>query len=394
MSSSNEVRIAYIKESVYAETPVAGNFSTARFTSESVSATPETTESAQIRTDRLSSGQVLTGLTVGGGLEVEFAKASDIDDLFEGAMMSTWATTAPVVEDFDIDVTAKTLTRGAGDWNGEVALGQLVTLAGFAAVNNVPVMITEIVSATVVKFIGEDTMVTEVGSGTSFTVNDEVGIGTTRNSYSVEKKFNDLTNKGIVYKGAYVDGFQLTAAYGDIVKGSFNFAAATYTPVDAAVDFITNARAVDAPATSTSLNGSVDMAFLASSDSGTFEGVNFCIQSIDITLANNLQAQNCIGKVGPDNYTLGQASVSISMSAYLSDDSWGLLAKKLSQESFSLGFILKNSGGHYGFFMPAIQVSFDDPSSGGQNTDIILSMQGVAKVGDSSEKSLYIYKSA
>jgi hypothetical protein len=395
MSSSNEVRVAYIEESVYGETPGAGNFKSARFTSESLSATPETVESAQIRVDRLSSGQVLAGLTLGGDLSVEFAKASDVDDFFEGAMFDTWSSSAPVSVDLSIDTVAKTIDRAAGDFNLDTRVGQIINLTGFSnSVNNDSIMVMEIVDADTIRYIGPDTLVSEVGVGTSFQVADELEIGTTRKSYSIEKKFNDLTTKGLNYTGAYVDGFTLNATYGEIVNGSFSFAMANYSVADQASELITDGRTVDSAPTSVSLNGSVDLAFLASSDGTQFEGVSFCVQSLEITLANNLQAQNCIGKIGPDNYSLGTAQVNVSLSAYLSDDSWNLLNKKLTQEAFSLGFILKNQDGYYGFYLPQIQVSFDDPASAGQNTDIIINASGVAKVGANQEKSLYIYKSS
>lgn len=393
MSSSNEVRVAYIEETVYGETPAVGNFKTARFTSESLSATPETVESAQIRVDRLSSGQVLAGLSLGGDLSVEFAKASDVDDFFEGAMMNTWVTSSAVTVNLTIDTTAGTITRALGDFNSDVNVGQVITMTGFSnAVNNTSVMVASINSTTEISYIGAESLVDEVGTGTDFTVADEVEIGTTRKSFSLEKKFNDLTTKGLIYKGAYVDGFTLNATYGEIVNGSFTFAMADYLVADQASELITDGRTVDAAPTSVSLNGSVDLAFLGSSDGGTFSGVSFCVQSLEISLANNLQAQNCIGKIGPDNYSLGTANVSVTMSAYLSDDSWNLLNKKLDQTAFSLGFVLKNQDGLYGFYLPQVQVSFDDPASGGQNTDIIISATGTAKVGANQEKSLYIYK--
>ena len=394
MSSSNEVQISYIEETVYSETPAAGNFKQARFTSDGLNASPETSESAQIRTDRLSSGQVLTGLTIGGDLPIEFTKAEDVDNFLEGAMMSSWASTAAVVEDITIDDTAKTLTRALNDWNVDVAIGDTITLIGFSnAGNNVEVMITEITSALIVKYTGPLGMINEAGSGTSFQKGDSVSIGTTKKSFSIEKKFNDLTEKGLVYKGMYTDGFNMNASYGSIVNGSFNFVGADYLIADQAAELITDGRTVDPAPTSTSLNGSIDMSFLATSAGASFSGVDFCIQSIDLTLANNSTAQNCVGKLGPDNYSLGTANVNVTLSAYLSDQAWQFLDKKLSQEPFALGFILKNSSGYYSFFIPALQVSFDDPTSGGQNTDIILDMSGVGKVGALGEKSLTIFKS-
>ncbi len=394
MSSSNEVQITYIEEATYGETPAVGDFKPVVFTSDGLNAAPETTESAQIRVDRLSSGQVLTGLTVGGDIPVEFSKAQDKDDFFEGAMLSTWAPSAPVAVEMTIDATANTITRSSGDWNAEVAVGDVLILGEFTQdVNNTQVMVMEITSNTVIRYTGPVGMVNDTDTDTTFQVADKIGIGTQRKSYSIEKKFNDLTTRGLVYKGMYLDGFTMTAAYGEIVNGTFNFAGAEYSAADQASELITNGRNILPAATTTPFNGSIDMAFLASSATGAFSGVDFCIQSIEITLANNLTAQNCVGKIGPDNYSLGTAAVNVSLSAYLSDETWQFLDKKLTQESFSLGFIVKNGGGFYAFYIPALQVAFDDPSSAGQNTDIILDMTGVGKVGDNGEKSLYIYKS-
>ena len=394
MSSSNEVQITYIEEATYGETPAVGDFKPVVFTSDGLNAAPETTESAQIRVDRLSSGQVLTGLTVGGDIPVEFSKAQDKDDFFEGAMLSTWAPSAPVAVEMTIDATANTITRSSGDWNAEVAVGDVLILGEFTQdVNNTQVMVMEITSNTVIRYTGPVGMVNDTDTDTTFQVADKIGIGTQRKSYSIEKKFNDLTTRGLVYKGMYLDGFTMTAAYGEIVNGTFNFAGAEYSAADQASELITNGRNILPAATTTPFNGSIDMAFLASSATGAFSGVDFCIQSIEITLANNLTAQNCVGKIGPDNYSLGTAAVNVSLSAYLSDETWQFLDKKLTQESFSLGFIVKNGGGLYAFYIPALQVAFDVPSSAGQNTDIILDMTGVGKVGDNGEKSLYIYKS-
>lgn len=395
MSSSNEVQVAYIEESVYGETPAVGDFKTARFTAESLSATPETVESTQIRVDRLSSGQVLAGLTLGGDISVEFSKAEDNDEFFEAAMFDTWTDSAAVAVDLTIDTTAKTIDRASGDYNVDVRVGQVLNLTGFSnAGNNTSVMVARIVDADTIEYIGPNTLVDEVGSGTSFEVADELEIGTTRKSFSIEKKFNDLTDRGLIYRGAYVDGFTFNATYGEIASGSFTFVMNDYAVADQASELITNGRTVNAAPTSVPFNGSIDLAFLASGDTGTFTGLDFCVQSLEITLANNLQAQTCVGRIGPDNYSTGTAQVNVSLSAYLSDDSWNLLNRKLDQVAFSLGFIVKNNDGYYGFFMPQVQIAFEDPSSPGQNQDIIVTASGTAKVGQNNEKSLYIYRSA
>jgi hypothetical protein len=393
MSSSNLVKVNFIEETILGETPAAGNFKTARFVSESLSGTPETTESAQIRTDRLSSGQVVTGLTVGGELSFEAAKEAELELFMASAMLNNWAVSAAVTVDLEIDATLKTLTRSAGDFNSDVEVGDFLILAGFASsLNNVTVMVASIDSATEITYVGPEGMVDGVGLTTSFKVADKLTISTTKKSFSMQKSFEDLTEKAIIYKGMLVSTMNLSINYGEIVNGSFGFSGTNYLAVDAAADFITDSRVVDPSATTQSLNGSIDMPFIASSAVGVLSEAEFCIQSAEITLDNNLTPQTCIGEAAPVDYSAGTAAVGVSLNAYLSDDNWAIIAKKLTQEAFAVGFLIQNFDGAYGFFMPSVQVSFDDPQSGGANQDVFLNMSGTAKVGDTGESSLKIFR--
>lgn len=86
-----------------------GSFKTARFTSEQYSGTPETTESAQIRTDRQSSGQIVTGLAVEGGHNFELAKEQAIEDFLESAMFNTWVQSPLRTVALSLNATTKNL---------------------------------------------------------------------------------------------------------------------------------------------------------------------------------------------------------------------------------------------------------------------------------------------
>jgi len=393
MSSSNSVKISIIEETIRGETPAVGDFGQIGFTSESLSGTPETTESQKIRNDRLASGMVVTGLTVGGDIGFELSPDAVLNKFMESAMLSSFAVDTPVTVDLEIDATLKTITRAAGDWNTDVVAGDLITLSTFVnAENNTQVFVTAINSATEISYVGPSDMVDEVKVDAVFVVADKIGIGTTKKSFSMEKHFTELTNKALIYKGMMVSSMSLSVAYGALVSGGFSFVGLDAYSVDAAVDFITNARTVTDPAASQSMNGSVDMPFIISDFSGDLTQLGFCIQSVELNLNNNELAKNCIGKAAAQDYSFNTANVEVTLSAYIADDNWDLLKKKLSQESFSLGFIVKNFDGFYAFYIPALQVSFDDPASSGPNQDIIVSMTGMGKVGPNGEKSLYIYK--
>jgi len=394
MSSSNQVRVTVIEETTYGETPAVGNFDTARITSESLSGSPETTESQLIRQDRLSSGQVVTGLTLSGDISTELAK-DDLNDLFiESAMYSSWDTSStPVAADLDIEATNKTLDRAAGDFNTDVVVGDLITLAGFTGpTNNTQVMVAEIVSATQIKYIGPSDMVTESSTGNTYELADKIEIGVTKKSFSIEKAFLDLTDKAINYRGMIADNMALNIAYGEIIGSTFSFVGNGYESVDVAADFMTDGRTINPAATTNPMNGSVDMSFLGNGASGTFTDTDFCIQSVEFGVANNNRPQNCIGRVAPLDNTEGNAGVEVTISAYLSNENWNMLKKKLDQTPFELGFMVKNANGYYGFYLPAVQITGDDPASTGINTDVILTLTGVAKVGASGEKSLRMFK--
>lgn len=371
----------------------ANGFKTARFTSEQYSGTPETTESAQIRTDRQSSGQVVTGLSVEGGHNFELAKETAIEDFLESAMFNTWATTASVNETMSINATTKKLIRTTGSFVDEgVVVGDFIVLSNHSVAANNDIIMATAVSALEVTFAGPSTITTAVAEPMTYQVCDKLSIGTTKKSMTIEKTFLDLTDKAIIYRGCLVSQMSLNVEYGSLISGSFSTMGNDYDAVSAAADFASyNEYFVD-PATTNTLNGSVDMPFLATNVTGTWAQDAFCLQNLNISLNNNLTVQNCIGRAAPEDYSPGTAQVTAELSSYLKDGNWGMLAKKLSQDPFSIGFMVGNTDGWYGFYMPAIQVSFDDPQSGGANQEISMGMSGVAKVGSAGESALTIYR--
>lgn len=371
----------------------AGEYKTARFVNEKYSGTPETTESQQIRTDRQSSGQVVTGLTVNGGHGFELAKEEELEDFMESAMFNEWESSDLESLNLEIDIDLKKLIRVSGSFIDEgVEVGDVIMLGSFSnAANNVPIMATS-VSALEIVFAGPAGMVDAASEAATYQIADKLSIGIEKKSLTIEKSFLDLTTKAIIYRGALVSQMELNVEYGALISGSFDTQGNDYDTADAAAEFATYEHYITDPATTNSMNGSVDMPFITTNVTGAFVQDSLCIQSLKISLNNNLSVQNCIGRAAPENYSPGTAQVGIELSSYLKDANWDLLARKLSQESFAVGFMVKNADGWYGFYIPAIQVSFDDPASGGANQDISLDMTGTAKVGANGESALTIFR--
>jgi hypothetical protein len=371
----------------------SGSFKTARFVSEQYSGTPETTESAQIRTDRQASGQVVTGLTVNGGHSFELAKEEAIEDFLESAMFNAWVSTAIVNGTFSLNLTTKKLIRAVGSFVDEgVQVGDFIQLSNFAVAANNKVVMATAVTALEVTFAHPTGMVTAAAEAASYQICDKLTIGTTKKSLTVEKTFLDLTDKALIYRGCLVSQMELNVEYGSLINGSFETQGNDYDNADLDSEFASYLEYFQDAATTNTMNGSVDMPFIATDVTGSWAQDAFCLQNVNISLNNNLTTQNCIGRVAPENYSPGTAQVGVELSSYLKDGNWDLLARKLSQAPFALGFMVENTDGFYGFYIPALQVSFDDPQSAGQNQEISIDMTGVAKVGASGESALAIYR--
>lgn len=374
----------------------SGGFKTARFTGEQYSGTPDTTESQQIRTDRMSSGQIVTGLTVEGGHNFELAKEEAIEDFLESAMFNQWSISLIKNGTFAIDLEdldGPTLSRSSGSFIDDgVVQGDFLSLSNFAVAGNNTVIMVVGVTALEIIFAYPPGMITAVAEAASYQVCDKLTIGIDKQSLTIEKTFLDLTTKALVYRGCLVSQMDLTVEYGSLITGSFKTSGNDYESADASSEFASYLEYFSDPATTSTLNGSVDMPFVATNVTDVWEQDAFCLQNLNLSLNNNLTEQNCIGRAAPQDYSPGTAQITADLSSYLKDSNWGMLARKLSQQPFSIGFMVGNLDGYYGFYIPALQVSFDDPQSGGANQEISMEMKGTCKVGANGESALTIFR--
>jgi hypothetical protein len=399
MSSSNSVSVTYIDEVTYGTTPDptgAVTINQVRFTSESLSGTPSTTESAAIRTDRMSSGQVVTGLEVGGDINFELSRDSFMDDFFALGMMSTWTAATS-------DVTSVSFTiDGADPQRGDLAgtgVGTGMTVGDILKVtdgsDDYVFQIITITDADNLVVACEKDQVDFTGATSRRPA--YLDIGSTQNSVTMAKAYEDVTDGGTdehsqTYSGCIVSGFSLNAAYGSIVTGAFNLSANGYVQEDPSYQqkVITGGGSITPAPTAQALNASVDVPIVTTSGAAT----TFCLENISLNLDNGLTPQNCIGKIAPRRYELGTAGITVEAGLYLGEQSYeAFMPSKLTQAPISMAFVMKNAdSGGYAFVLPAVQLSFPDPSAGGANQPVMIEAQGTAKVGASGESALRIYQ--
>lgn len=481
MSSSNLVKISSIEEIVYGVTPATGEFKTVRYTSESLSGTPQTAESTEIHSDRTAGGQVQVGLDVGGDINAELSADSTLTDFIRGAMMQKeWAETDTDTNEFIIDPIGKTITTedstldlaigdlivisgatdeknngmayvkavevlpstpavlkpkitaapGANQWEfvftvspdtaGSIMFGDVDSTVGtievgssasftypaagtyavtFTDANSVVSNMSVIaVDADPVSQTGEDEILTPASGGRVITVAKEtiasetgemtvtraarLSVGSDTVSFSISKEFSDLTDRSIAYTGMLVNQMNLGMSYGSIAESTFSFVGNGYETPPSPITF---GRTI-APA-------DTDQPFNASSDIGLVivggSVADFCIQSLQISLSNGLTPQTCMGSLAPRQYALGTAGITISGSAYLSDENWRLMTNKITQNPISIAYTVENDDGGFAVVVHGAQLSFPDPASGGMDQQVSIEFSGSAKAVDAGYFDIY-----
>lgn len=153
LQSTNRVAIAKVREATFGVTPASPAFKAMRQTSSSLSASPQTVVSAEIRADRQVSDLILVGMQAGGdvGGELSFGAWDDeIEEALEGTWSNNPSITVATIDTEISDVTATTLTVAAG-LGTPFKTGMLARLTGFTtAANNKVAVVSSSTSTTIV----------------------------------------------------------------------------------------------------------------------------------------------------------------------------------------------------------------------------------------------------
>lgn len=386
MSSSNEIDIIYAPElTTYGVVDPGTPFETVRKVSEGLSGTPEVAVSAEARKDRQSAGQVLVGLEVGGPVAFELSASKCFDDFLEAGMMSAWVAKASHTVDMDIDVNSKTVTRATGDFLAEgVVANSFITLQAFDDPENNTTIFVAAATSTLLGCVFPPGMITDAAStGTSYIIPKNTEIGTTRFSFGMEKQFTDIT-KFISYLGMRVGAFELETKIGAPVVGSFTFGGSEY---DTPVLSISTGETVNPAGSAQIINSTVDMGVLVIDGAA----VPYCVEGMKVTLTNNLAPQKCVGKVGPKDQVPFEAAITVDVTAHLDATSFALLGDKILQTKIGIGFNLRDGNGlGYAIYLPAVQLSFPDPSMSGKNAHVMLEMSGVASYDETMLNTMFL----
>lgn len=408
MSAANAVQDIFVREVTYGVTPplATAQARTIRFTTEGLSGTPTTTTSQENRTDRMSGGQIVTGLEVGGDIAGELSADPAYWDLFEMGMMQTRVPAEPFVtagaavltKDGTDPQLATLEATGATFIADGLEVGDMLLATGFAtSANNGPVQVVEVTDEETATVTVKREAVDETAAAVTLSRPAYLTIGTEIISATFSKAYTDVLHQATTnqhsqrYPGGVVNGFNVGLTYGEIVSVGFSILANGYIQEAPSLAQQIEAAGGDVlpPGSANPLNASIDLGMV------TVDGLptDYCIESLNIALDNGNTPQNCLGHAAPMRYNPGTAGITVDASIYLSDSSYdAFMPGKLSMQPVGFLFAAGNLDGGYAFAMPAVQLSFPDPGVTGQNAPVMIDASGTAKVGPpESPSALRVY---
>lgn len=407
MSSANSVQDIFVRETQYGVTPplATAEAFTARLTTETLSGTPTTTTSQENRTDRMSGGQIVTGLEVGGEINGELSPDAAYRELFSMGMMMPWQAAATIPTAGGIGLTKDatnpqlaTIAITGATLLADLVAGDVLILGGFThEANNGPAQVVEVIDDTSAQVTVKRDAITEAAGVQTASRPQYADIGKEVLSATFSKAYTDTLHLATGdqhsqrYPGGIVNSFTVDLNYGQIVTAIFAILANGYVQEapSLAQQIVTAGGTVNPPGTANPLNASIDLGMVTIDGAPT----DFCIEKLQIVLDNGNTPQNCLGHAAPMRYNPGTAGIAITATIYLSDPSYdAFMPGKLTMQPVGMMFAAGNSEGGYAFEMPAVQLAFPDPGVTGQNAPLMIDAKGTAKVGPPENPSaLRIY---
>lgn len=383
MSDSNRFQLFYLEESTWGTTP-ASALQTFRSTGESLGMNLDSISSNEIRDDRQISDLVLTDKNPSGGVNFELSAAL-LDDLLEGALFGDFSTAVAIsASDISAANADNSFNSTTTDFTGEnLSPGQWVQVAGFTESGNNG--FARVVSVTASKLVVSGLTLTDDAAGDTVTMGGSMlRNGTSKKSYTLEKKFADIT-QFISYTGMTVSEFNLNVEAGDIVTGSLAFMGKDGAIAQATVG---TGDPTAAP-TGTPCNAVSNVANLregGAAISGTFA------KTLSLALSNALRGQKAIGVLGNAGIGVGRCEVTGSLSVYFEDET--LYEKFLDNTETSIDFrAIDADGNGYIFTLPRVKYSSsNDAEVSGGDQDVMLDLQYQAIRDSSTDCTIQIDK--
>ena len=388
MADSSRAQLYVVEETTWGTTPAAA-LTELRFTGESLGYSITNTTSNEVRADRQVADLIQTGASASGGVNFELSYGA-YDPLIESALFSSWSTplAVSVADDIAASNTNANFTSTSTSFVAAgIVPGQWVKVGGFAAnagENNGYYLVTSVAANAL--GVSPAPAADEAKDGLTVTIaGSTIRNVVTETSFTMEKKFADV-GQYISFTGMVADQMSLSVQTGSILTGSFSF---TGRQAAIATATVGTGAPVAAP-TNPVMNAINNVGNLM--EGGTVLAGVF-VQTLSISLANNLRGIGAVGTLGNADLGHGRCQVTGSFDVYFADGA--LYQKYLGGTPTSLSFRVTDAAGNaYVLTLPRVKLTQGTIAAGAPNQDVIAQFQYQALRDPATDSTIRIDKFA
>ncbi len=359
MSDADRVSIGYKVESVYGTMPTGTNYQEMRLRSESLAQQTSSIRSQELRSDRQIVGVKRSDIRVAGSIEGEFSWGT-YDDFLEAALFSAvWTTAASFTGTVYTTTSGTVIHRSTGSFVTDAyAVGDWIKTSGFVNSANNDFFRVTAVAATDLTVTGAT--LTVEGGTPSVTIKKFASIvnGTTAKSFSLQRKYTDLSNEVSYFKGIMFESFTLRVETQQLLTISFECAGKQEVSG-------TTQETLTAATTTDQTNAIDDIQLI--SENGV---VVADVLSMILTVKNNLRVRTAVGTLGALSIGAGKCDVTGTLRLYYSSKT--IYDRYLNFSNTSLLFRIKDSSNNYYIIeMPRVFLTTGARVPPGENSDIV-----------------------
>ena len=357
------------------------NFVELPITGGSMSESPDTVRSSQLRSDAQLADMKRTGVEPTAAFDFEM-QADNMDNILRAALRNspanTWSNFAITATTISATASDKSLNDSGSGFSTSIPKGSWIYVSGFTGdtSNNGWKQVSKTTAPTAAKIIVEQTLVDDGATESVTITSSEIRNGSDLTSFSLQMANLDIASTFRLITGARITDFGLNISSQSIITGNVGFSGKRMTrPTSASgAGSVTTAADVDVMSEVTAFDGF----WIGGAEITTYEMV-----SASLNISTTARPQVGLGNLQKVGMNLGPIDVTGSVEFYLESANYATLQDYLlGFTSFEFGFALSDGTNRYFFHMPQVKLTSEPGTVGGIDTDMMLSFDFAADPAD------------
>ncbi len=357
------------------------NFVELPITGGSMSESPDTVRSSQLRSDAQMADMKRTGVEPAAAFDFEM-QADNMDNILRAALRNspanTWSNVAITASTISATASDKSLNDSGSGFSTSIPKGSWIYVSGFTGdtSNNGWKQVSKTTAPTAAKIIVEQTLVDDSAGEAVTITSSEIRNGSDLTSFTLQMANLDVTDAYRLITGARITDFGLNISSQSIITGNVGFSGKRMTrPTSASgAGSVTTAADTDVMSEVTAFDGF----WIGGSEITTYEMV-----SASLNIATTARPQTGLGNLQKVGMNLGPIDVTGSVEFYLESANYATLQDYLlGFTSFEFAFALSDGTNRYFFHMPQVKLTSEPGTVGGIDTDMMLSFDFAADPAD------------